>query len=85
MILTAFPSAVFSGPATDPKNAAAANKDFTAADALKAAGQAVKHVQVEGANHSFFDWKPDAQTKATFERYGVPHATERQAFFNTVF
>jgi len=54
-------------------------------DALKAAGQNVQYVQVDGANHAFFDWKPDAQTKATFERYGITYAAEMKSFFDTVF
>ncbi|MBN2029968.1 alpha/beta hydrolase [bacterium] len=55
------------------------------ADALKAAGQSVEYVQVEGANHAFFDWKPDAQTKATFVKFGVPYAAKMKSFFDTVF
>lgn len=55
------------------------------ADALKAAGQTVKYVQVEGANHAFFDWKPDERTKATFAKYGVPYAAEMKSFFDAVF
>ena len=55
------------------------------ADALKAAGQRVDYVQVEGASHAFFDWKPDAQTKRTFAKYGVPYAARMQEFFDTVF
>jgi acetyl esterase len=51
--------------------------------ALKVAGQTVKYDQVEGANHAFFDWKPDAQTKATFEQYGVPYAAKMKSFFDT--
>jgi len=51
--------------------------------ALKVAGQAVRYDQVEGANHAFFDWKPDAQTKATFEQYGVPYAAKMKSFFDT--
>ncbi len=57
----------------------------TYADALKAAGQTVEYVQVEGAGHAFFDWKPDAQTKRTFTKYGVPYAAKMQEFFNMVF
>jgi acetyl esterase len=53
-------------------------------DALKAAGQTVEYVKVEGANHAFFDWKPDAQTKATFAQYGVPYAAKMKSFFDTV-
>ncbi len=55
------------------------------ADALKAAGQTVKYDVVEGANHAFFDWKPDAGTKAVFAMYGVPYAAKMKAFFDAVF
>ena len=55
------------------------------ADALKAAGQTVEYVKVEGASHAFFDWKPDAGTKATFAKYGVPYAAKMKSFFDTVF
>jgi dienelactone hydrolase len=55
------------------------------ADALKAAGQTVEYVQVEGASHAFFDWKPDARTKATFTKYGVPNAAKMKSFFDRVF
>lgn len=55
------------------------------ADALKAAGQTVEYVQVQGANHAFFDWKPDAGTKATFAKYGVPYAAKMRSFFDRVF
>ncbi|MBN2588693.1 MAG: alpha/beta hydrolase [Sedimentisphaerales bacterium] len=54
-------------------------------DALKAAGQTVEYIQVEGASHAFFDWKPDALTKATFAQYGVPYAAKMKDFFNAVF
>jgi acetyl esterase/lipase len=55
------------------------------ADTLKAAGQSVEYVQVQGANHAFFDWKPDASTKATFTKYGVPYAAKMKSFFDRVF
>jgi acetyl esterase/lipase len=55
------------------------------ADALKTAGQRVEYVQVEGASHAFFDWKPDARTKATFAKYGVPYAARMREFFDSVF
>ncbi len=55
------------------------------ADALKAAGQTVEYVQVEGASHAFFDWKPDAGTKAAFAKYGVPYAARMKSFFDAVF
>lgn len=51
--------------------------------ALKVASQTVKYDQVKEANHAFFDWKPDAQTKATFEQYGVPYAAKMKSFFHT--
>jgi acetyl esterase/lipase len=53
-------------------------------DALVKAGQRVEYVQVGGASHAFFDWKPDAQTKATFAQYGVYYAAEMKAFFTAV-
>lgn len=55
------------------------------ADALKAAGQTVEYVRVEGVGHAFFDWKPDARTKATFAKYGVPNAAKMKSFFDHVF
>jgi acetyl esterase len=54
-------------------------------DALKSAGQRVEYIQVENAQHAFFDWKPDAATRATFANYGVKYAAQMQAFFDTVF
>jgi acetyl esterase/lipase len=53
-------------------------------NALVNAGQRVEYVQVGGASHAFFDWKPDARTKATFAQYGVYYAAEMQAFFASV-
>lgn len=51
---------------------------------LKKNGQTVEYIQVEGAGHAFFDWKPDAQTRATFDTYGVPYAAEMKSFFDSV-
>jgi acetyl esterase len=53
--------------------------------ALVKAGQRVEYVQVGGAGHAFFDWKPDDRTKATFAKYGVFYCAEMEAFFNSVF
>ncbi|MFC1781762.1 hypothetical protein ACFLZ8_05835, partial [Planctomycetota bacterium] len=50
-----------------------------------ATGQTVEYIQVEGAGHAFFDWKPDARTKETFKQYGVPYAAQMKDFFDTVF
>ena len=49
--------------------------------ALQENGQTVTYEQVEGAGHAFFDWKPNAEVKATFEKYGVPYAAKMKAFF----
>jgi len=57
----------------------------TYTDALKAAGQTVEYVQVPGAAHAFFDWKPDARTKATFKQYGIKYAGVMEKFFDKVF
>ncbi len=54
-------------------------------EVLKAAGQSVNYIQVEGAGHAFFDWKPDTATRATFAKYGVKYAAQMQSFFNNVF
>jgi acetyl esterase len=54
-------------------------------DVLKAKGQTVDYIQVEGAGHAFFDWKPDARTRATFVEYGIPYAAQMKAFFDKVF
>jgi pimeloyl-ACP methyl ester carboxylesterase len=60
----------------------AAVKEFV--DALVKAGQRVEYVQVGGAGHAFFDWKPDEPTKATFAKYGVYYAAAMKAFFLSV-
>ena len=54
-------------------------------DVLKEAGQPVNYIQVEGAGHAFFDWKPDAKTRANFAKYGVPYASQMQTFFDSIF
>jgi len=54
-------------------------------DALKAAGQRAEYVQVEGAAHAFLDWKPDAQTRRTFMKFGVPYSAKMREFFDSIF
>ena len=54
-------------------------------DLLKENGQTVEYLVVDGVGHAFFDWKPDAQTRVTFEKYGVPYAAEMKSFFDSVF
>ncbi len=53
-------------------------------DALVKVGQRVEYVQVGGASHAFFDWKPDTRTKDTFRQYGIYYAAEMKAFFASV-
>jgi len=53
-------------------------------DELVKAGQRVEYVQIGGAQHAFFDWKPDAATKATFQQFGVYQAARMKAFFEDV-
>lgn len=53
-------------------------------EALVKAGQRVQYVQIGGASHAFFDWKPDTRTKATFNTYGVYYCHEMEAFFSSV-
>jgi acetyl esterase/lipase len=53
-------------------------------EALVEAGQRAEYIQVGGAGHAFFDWKPDENTKATFAKYGVYHAAAMKAFFESV-
>jgi acetyl esterase len=60
----------------------AAQKEFV--DALVKAGQRVEYIQIGGAGHAFFDWKPDENTKATFAKYGVYYAAAMKAFFLSV-
>jgi acetyl esterase len=50
-------------------------------DALVKAGQRVEYVQVGGASHAFFDWKPADSAKATFAKYGVYYAAAMRNFF----
>jgi acetyl esterase/lipase len=57
-------------------------KEFV--DALVKQGQRAEYIQVGGANHAFFDWKPDASTKATFAKYGVYYAASMKEFFKSV-
>lgn len=46
-------------------------------------GQRVEYVQVGGAGHSFFDWKPEERTKVTFAQYGVYYAASMKKFFES--
>jgi acetyl esterase/lipase len=53
-------------------------------DALVKAGQRAEYIQIGGASHAFFDWKPDDRTKATFMKYGVYYAARMRDFFESV-
>lgn len=52
--------------------------------ALAKAGQRAEYVQVAGANHAFLDWKPDAKTQETFNKYGKYHTHQILLFFDDV-
>ena len=67
---------------TDPLITDAMVKEFV--DALVKAGQRAEYIQVGGASHAFFDWKPDDTTKATFAKYGVYYAAAMKTFFESV-
>ncbi len=54
-------------------------------NAVKSAGQEVYYIKIEGAEHAYYDWKPDSATKDTFWKYGAPYTREMEKFFNTVF
>lgn len=54
-------------------------------NALVAKGQRVQYVQIGGAPHAFFDWKPTAEVKEMFAKYGKYYAAEMKAFFVSVF
>jgi acetyl esterase/lipase len=66
----------------DPLISDGSVKEFV--DALVKAGQRAEYVQVGGASHAFFDWKPDARTKATFAQFGVYYAAAMKEFFISV-
>lgn len=51
-------------------------------DALQDAGQDALYLQVPDAGHAFFDWKPDRETQAVFEEFGVPNIYEMLDFFD---
>jgi acetyl esterase/lipase len=53
-------------------------------DALVKAGQRAEYIEVGGAGHAFFDWKPDDSTKSTFAKYGVYYAAAMKTFFESV-
>jgi acetyl esterase/lipase len=54
-------------------------------DALAAAGHIAEYVQIGGASHAFFDWKPNDEVVATFEKYGAYYSEQMELFFDTVF
>jgi len=60
------------------------NAVMTYQKALVNAGQRAEYIQVGGASHAFFDWKPDEMTKATFKKYGEFHASQMLHFFDSI-
>ena len=59
----------------------AEGKEFV--DAL-VARPARGYIQVGGAGHAFFDWKPDATPKRRSRSTGVYYAGAMKAFFESV-
>lgn len=53
-------------------------------DTLVEKGQRVEYVQVGGASHAFFDWKPNDATVQTFNKYGVYYIKQMEHFFDSV-
>ena len=54
-------------------------------DVLKANGQGVEYIQIEGVGHGFFNWIPDSRTRSTFAKHGVKYADAMRTFFDRVF
>lgn len=54
----------------------------TYTEELKNAGQTVEFVSVPGAGHAYFDWKPDSNTKNTFNTTGKTYLNKILAFFD---
>lgn len=54
-------------------------------DALKQAGHSAEMVTVYGASHAYFDWKPDQQTRDTFNTIGREQLRIMLDFFDQVF
>lgn len=54
-------------------------------NALKKAGQEAYYFRIEGAQHAYYDWKPDSVTKSTFRKFGAPAARQMLDFYDSVF
>lgn len=53
-------------------------------NALVGQGQRVEYVQVGGASHAFFDWKPNDSTVATYNQFGKYYVDDMELFFDSV-
>ena len=53
-------------------------------EALVQAGQRVEYIQIGGAGHAFFDWKPDPATQTRFKQFGVYQAAQMKASFASI-
>ena len=53
-------------------------------NALVQKGQRVEYVQVGGASHAFFDWKPNNLTVDTYNKSGAYYVDDMELFFNSV-
>ncbi len=54
------------------------------AQALEDAGQQVEFVEYPGVGHAYFDWKPEAGARETFNTVGKPALDDMIAFFDAV-
>lgn len=52
--------------------------------AMTDAGQEVKYLQVGGIGHAFFDWRHDARSQETFDRYARPQIKIMVDFFEDI-
>lgn len=53
-------------------------------EALVQKGHRVEYVQVGGASHAFFDWKPNKATVETYNKYGAYYVDDMELFFDSV-
>lgn len=53
-------------------------------DTLVQKGHRVEYIQVGGAGHAFFDWKPNEATVETYNKYGAYYVDDMELFFDSV-
>ncbi|MBB6479847.1 alpha/beta hydrolase fold domain-containing protein [Spirochaeta isovalerica] len=65
----------------DPIIPPAAVQGYVAA--LEQAGQAAEYIEVPGASHAYFDWKPDPMVQGVFNSTGKTYLKEMIRFFDS--